>query len=152
MSVCRKKCTLYNGSTWTCINSTRWPSRPRGRFDVSSIRCPSSRVDCNFNVRTMFIGYFLLTQKNDLVLRGMHHAFVEILRTEGVGALYRVSWLVVPYTICSIQGFWMTLPQLSASFLYSSTYERSRDLIQTYMNISNPSLLSALAGTSFSFV
>ncbi|CAI4222422.1 unnamed protein product [Auanema sp. JU1783] len=74
----------------------------------------------------------LQLQRQNNVYKGMRHAFVEILRTEGVSALYR--------------GFWMTLPQLSASFLYSSTYERTRDLLQTHLGIRNPSLLSALAG------
>ncbi|VDO19034.1 unnamed protein product [Heligmosomoides polygyrus] len=71
-------------------------------------------------------------QRKNNVYKGMRHAFAEILKVEGVGALYR--------------GFWMTLPQLSASFLYSSTYERFRDLLQVHVGITNPSLLSALAG------
>lgn len=62
----------------------------------------------------------------------MRHAFVEIVRQEGFTALYR--------------GFWMTLPQISASFLYSSTYERMRNLLQVQVGITNPSLVSALAG------
>lgn len=74
----------------------------------------------------------LQLQRQNNVYRGMRHAFTEILRAEGVGAFYR--------------GFWMTLPQLSASFLYSSTYERVRDLLQVHIGIRNPSLVSALAG------
>lgn len=74
----------------------------------------------------------LQLQRQNNMYKGMRHAFVEILRSEGVGALYR--------------GFWMTLPQLSASFLYSSTYERTRDLLQIHLGIHNPSVISALAG------
>ncbi|VDM57252.1 unnamed protein product [Angiostrongylus costaricensis] len=74
----------------------------------------------------------LQLQRQNNVYRGMRHAFTEILKVEGVGAFYR--------------GFWMTLPQLSASFLYSSTYERVRDLLQVHIGIRNPSLVSALAG------
>uniref|UniRef100_A0A0K0DA93 Mitochondrial carrier protein n=1 Tax=Angiostrongylus cantonensis TaxID=6313 RepID=A0A0K0DA93_ANGCA len=74
----------------------------------------------------------LQLQRQNSVYRGMRHAFTEILKVEGVGAFYR--------------GFWMTLPQLSASFLYSSTYERVRDLLQVHIGIRNPSLVSALAG------
>ncbi|CAD6196271.1 unnamed protein product [Caenorhabditis auriculariae] len=74
----------------------------------------------------------LQLQRQNNVYRGMRHAFVEIVRTEGVSALYR--------------GFWMTLPQLSASFLYSSTYERVRDLLQVHIGIKNHSVVSALAG------
>ncbi|CAJ0955027.1 unnamed protein product, partial [Mesorhabditis belari] len=74
----------------------------------------------------------LQLQKQDNVYRGMRHAFVEIVRQEGFTALYR--------------GFWMTLPQISASFLYSSTYERMRDLLQVHLDVTNPSLVSALAG------
>ena len=40
----------------------------------------------------------------------------------------------------------MTLPQLSASFLYSNMYERSRDLIQTHLGITSSAAVSALAG------
>ncbi|EPB77509.1 hypothetical protein ANCCEY_03418 [Ancylostoma ceylanicum] len=74
----------------------------------------------------------LQLQRQNNVYRGMRHAFTEILKVEGMGALYR--------------GFWMTLPQLSASFLYSSTYERVRDLLQVHIGIKNHSLVSALAG------
>ncbi|KJH51184.1 26S proteasome subunit P45 family protein [Dictyocaulus viviparus] len=79
----------------------------------------------------------LQLQRQNNVYRGMRHAFTEILRVEGIGAFYRVA---------RFHGFWMTLPQLSASFLYSSTYERVRDLLQVHIGIKNPPLVSALAG------
>ncbi|PAV86377.1 hypothetical protein WR25_22350 [Diploscapter pachys] len=74
----------------------------------------------------------LQLQRQNNMYTGMRHAFVKIITTEGAGALYR--------------GFWMTLPQLSASFLYSSTYERVRDLLQAHLGIKNPSIVSAMAG------
>ncbi|CAB3406982.1 unnamed protein product, partial [Caenorhabditis bovis] len=74
----------------------------------------------------------LQLQRQNNVYNGMRDAFVKIIRQEGIGALYK--------------GFWMTLPQLSASFLYSSAYERVRDLLQTHLSIKNHSVVSALAG------
>lgn len=40
----------------------------------------------------------------------------------------------------------MTLPQLSASFLYSGAYEKIRDLLQAHAGLSSAAILSALAG------
>uniref|UniRef100_A0A1I8AUR2 Solute carrier family 25 member 44 n=1 Tax=Steinernema glaseri TaxID=37863 RepID=A0A1I8AUR2_9BILA len=74
----------------------------------------------------------LQLQKQNNVYRGMRHAFVHIIQHEGAGALYR--------------GFWMTLPQLSASFIYSSVYERLRDVLQCNMGLTSASAVSALAG------
>lgn len=74
----------------------------------------------------------LQLQKQNTVYRGMRHAFVHILRNEGFTALYR--------------GFWMTFPQLSASFLYSSVYERVRDLLQAHTGASSAPVVSSLAG------
>ncbi|GMT29116.1 hypothetical protein PFISCL1PPCAC_20413 [Pristionchus fissidentatus] len=74
----------------------------------------------------------LQLQRQNNMYKGMRHAFVDIVKKEGIGALYR--------------GFWMTLPQLSASFLYSSVYESSRDMFQTKMGIKSSAVVSALAG------
>jgi len=62
----------------------------------------------------------------------MRHAFVEIVTKEGVGALYR--------------GFWVTLPQLSASFIYSTVYEGLRNILHKSAGIESPPIVSALAG------
>uniref|UniRef100_F1L6P2 Solute carrier family 25 member 44 n=1 Tax=Ascaris suum TaxID=6253 RepID=F1L6P2_ASCSU len=78
----------------------------------------------------------LQLQKQNTVYRGMRHAFIHILRNEGFTALYR--------------GFWMTLPQLSASFLYSGAYEKIRDLLQAHAGLSSAAILSALAGAAAS--
>ncbi|VDM41503.1 unnamed protein product [Toxocara canis] len=78
----------------------------------------------------------LQLQKQNTVYRGMRHAFVHILRNEGFTALYR--------------GFWMTLPQLSASFLYSGAYEKIRDVLQAHAGISSAPFVSALAGAAAS--
>ncbi|MFH4984330.1 hypothetical protein AB6A40_011039, partial [Gnathostoma spinigerum] len=74
----------------------------------------------------------LQLQKQEAVYRGMRQAFVHIARTEGIGALYR--------------GFWMTLPQLSASFMYSSVYEKCRDTLQVQAGVTSTALVSSLAG------
>ncbi|TKR59920.1 hypothetical protein L596_029527 [Steinernema carpocapsae] len=74
----------------------------------------------------------LQLQKQNNVYKGMRHAFVHIIKTEGVSALYR--------------GFWMTLPQLSASFIYSSVYERLRDSLQYNVGLTSVAAVSALAG------
>ncbi|KAF8366704.1 hypothetical protein PRIPAC_84533 [Pristionchus pacificus] len=74
----------------------------------------------------------LQLQRANNMYTGMRHAFVDIVKKEGMGALYR--------------GFWMTLPQLSASFLYSSVYESSRDMFQNKMGIKSSAVVSALAG------
>ncbi|VDK26792.1 unnamed protein product [Anisakis simplex] len=78
----------------------------------------------------------LQLQKQCTFYRGMRHAFVHILANEGFTALYR--------------GFWMTLPQLSASFLYSGAYEKIRDTLQAHAGLSSAPYLSALAGASAS--
>ncbi|CAD5207691.1 unnamed protein product [Bursaphelenchus okinawaensis] len=86
----------------------------------------------------------LQLQKQNNVYRGMTHAFSSILKSEGPTALYR--------------GFWVTLPQLSASFVYSSVYEKFRHLISDHTNLKAPQLISACAGgaasicTQFVFV
>lgn len=62
----------------------------------------------------------------------MRHAFVDIVRNEGFFALYR--------------GFWVTLPQLSASFVYSTIYEKLRSILHLHGNITSPPIVSAAAG------
>uniref|UniRef100_A0AC34RDI4 Solute carrier family 25 member 44 n=1 Tax=Panagrolaimus sp. JU765 TaxID=591449 RepID=A0AC34RDI4_9BILA len=74
----------------------------------------------------------LALQKQNHVYRGMRHAFVDIIKTEGIGALYR--------------GFWVTLPQLSASFIYSTAYEGLRNILHRTGGIESPPIVSALAG------
>jgi len=74
----------------------------------------------------------LALQKQNNVYRGMRHAFVEIVTKEGAGALYR--------------GFWVTLPQLSASFIYSTVYEGLRNILHKSAGIESPPIVSALAG------
>lgn len=93
--------------------------------------CSSWTIRCALYPMSVVKSRLQLQRQNN-IYNGMSDAFIKIIRTEGVSALYR--------------GFWMTLPQLSASFLYSSTYERVRDLLQTHVHIKNHSVVSALAG------
>ncbi|ULU11576.1 hypothetical protein L5515_001258 [Caenorhabditis briggsae] len=93
--------------------------------------CSSWTIRCMLYPMSVVKSRLQLQRQNN-VYNGMRDAFVKIIRHEGIGALYK--------------GFWMTLPQLSASFLYSSAYERVRDLLQTHLHITNHSVVSALAG------
>ncbi|CAI2310521.1 unnamed protein product [Caenorhabditis sp. 36 PRJEB53466] len=93
--------------------------------------CSSWTIRCMLYPMSVVKSRLQLQRQNN-VYNGMRDAFVKIIRQEGIGALYK--------------GFWMTLPQLSASFLYSSAYERVRDLLQTHLHIKNHSVVSALAG------
>uniref|UniRef100_A0A915DMB1 Uncharacterized protein n=1 Tax=Ditylenchus dipsaci TaxID=166011 RepID=A0A915DMB1_9BILA len=74
----------------------------------------------------------LQLQKQNNVYTGMRHAFVNIIKHEGAGALYR--------------GFWVTLPQISASFVYSTTYEKVRNTLTCNTTISSVPMVSAMAG------
>lgn len=93
--------------------------------------CSSWTIRCMLYPMSVVKSRLQLQRQNN-EYNGMKDAFVKIIRQEGIGALYK--------------GFWMTLPQLSASFLYSSAYERVRDLLQTHLHITNHSVVSALAG------
>ncbi|KAI1697400.1 mitochondrial carrier protein [Ditylenchus destructor] len=74
----------------------------------------------------------LQLQQQNKVYRGMTHAFLDIFRKEGFVALYR--------------GFWVSVPQISGTFVYSSVYERLRKELTERAKISSPSLVSPLAG------
>ena len=50
------------------------------------------------------------------------------------------------------QGFWVTLSQLSASFIYSSVYEKLRSVFTTHTTIESPQIVSAFAGGAASVV
>ncbi|KAL7071785.1 hypothetical protein ACQ4LE_008414 [Meloidogyne hapla] len=62
----------------------------------------------------------------------MRHAFSSVYKREGFSALYR--------------GFWITLPQIGASCIYSTIYEKARSVLHLKANIESPLLVSALAG------
>lgn len=111
---------------WDHLNL--WKFYPLAMASSWSVRCllyPMSVVKSRLQL-----------QRQNHVYTGMRHAFVDILSKEGPSALYR--------------GFWMTLPQLSASFLYSSVYEKLRDVIHVHTGIESSSTLSALAGSAAS--
>lgn len=107
---------------WEHLNL--WKFYPMALASSWSVRCmlyPMSVVKSR-----------LALQKQNNVYRGMRHAFVHIVKTEGFGALYR--------------GFWVTLPQLSASFIYSTVYEGLRNVLHRSVGIDSPPIVSALAG------
>lgn len=74
----------------------------------------------------------LQLQKQNTIYKNMRHAFVDMFRKEGFTGFYR--------------GFFMALPQTSASFLYSNAYEKARDYIRSHTKIQSAAWLSSLAG------
>uniref|UniRef100_A0A914Y5J6 Solute carrier family 25 member 44 n=1 Tax=Panagrolaimus superbus TaxID=310955 RepID=A0A914Y5J6_9BILA len=111
---------------WQHLNL--WKFYPLALASSFSVRCalyPMSVVKSR-----------LALQKQNNVYRGMTHAFSQIIKTEGITALYR--------------GFWVTIPQLSASFVYSTVYEGLRNVIRQTFDIRSASLVSSLAGGSAS--
>ncbi|KAI6242200.1 hypothetical protein M3Y99_00261100 [Aphelenchoides fujianensis] len=119
---------------WNHLNL--WKFYPMALATSWSVRCllyPMSVVKSRLQL-----------QKQNNVYRGTTHAFSSIVRTEGVSALYR--------------GFWVTLPQLSASFIYSSVYEKLRNVLTTHTSLHSDQMVSACAGgaasvcTQFIFV
>uniref|UniRef100_A0A7E4W0C4 Solute carrier family 25 member 44 n=1 Tax=Panagrellus redivivus TaxID=6233 RepID=A0A7E4W0C4_PANRE len=107
---------------WEHLNL--WKFYPMALTSSWSVRClmyPMSVVKSR-----------LALQKQNNVYRGMRHAFVDIIRKEGFTALYR--------------GFWVTLPQLSGSFIYSTAYEGLRNVLRRHGGIDSAPIVSALAG------
>lgn len=80
----------------------------------------------------------LQLQKQNQVYRGMRHAFVDIFRTEGPTSLYR--------------GFWISLPQIVGTFVYTSIYEKSRSLLHLNTNIQSDWVISGMAAAPATFV
>lgn len=119
LAVERKKLHIIE---WDHLNL--WQFYPMALASSWSVRCllyPMSVVKARLQL-----------QKQNNVYTGMRHAFVDICRKEGFSALYR--------------GFWVTLPQISASFVYSSVYEKLRNVLRRNTDISSPPVVSALAG------
>jgi solute carrier family 25 protein 44 len=107
---------------WQHLNL--WKFYPLALASSFSVRCllyPMSVVKSR-----------LALQKQNNVYRGMTHAFSQIIKTEGIKALYR--------------GYWVTIPQLYASFVYSTVYEGLRNVISKTFDIRSPPIVSALAG------
>uniref|UniRef100_A0A914UMF0 Solute carrier family 25 member 44 n=2 Tax=Plectus sambesii TaxID=2011161 RepID=A0A914UMF0_9BILA len=101
---------------------------PTAMFSSWSIRCllyPMSVIKSRLQL-----------QKQNSVYRGTTHAITDMVKTEGFRGLYR--------------GFWVTLPQIGASFIYSTVYERLRAFLQTEVGISSAALVSAVAGAAAS--
>lgn len=79
----------------------------------------------------------LQLQKQTNAYKSMGDAFKSILRYEGGRALYR--------------GFWVTIPQIGTSFIYTSVYEKLRAVLQYDCGVQSVALISSLAGGSASF-
>uniref|UniRef100_A0AC35TLW3 Mitochondrial carrier protein n=1 Tax=Rhabditophanes sp. KR3021 TaxID=114890 RepID=A0AC35TLW3_9BILA len=73
----------------------------------------------------------LQLQRQNTMYKGTFDAFRHIVKNEGFTALYR--------------GFWITLPQLSVTFLYSSIYESLRGQLSKDFS-QNSAAISAMAG------
>ncbi|CEF65635.2 Solute carrier family 25 member 44 [Strongyloides ratti] len=74
----------------------------------------------------------LQLQRQNEIYKGTFDAFRKIARNEGFLAFYR--------------GFWITLPQLSVSFMYSNVYERIRGVLSKEFGPHRSATISAVSG------
>lgn len=74
----------------------------------------------------------LQLQRQNEIYKGTIDAFKKIVKTEGRLALYR--------------GYWITLPQLSVSFMYSNVYERIRGVLSKEFGSHRSATISAVSG------
>uniref|UniRef100_A0A0K0F939 Solute carrier family 25 member 44 (inferred by orthology to a human protein) n=1 Tax=Strongyloides venezuelensis TaxID=75913 RepID=A0A0K0F939_STRVS len=74
----------------------------------------------------------LQLQRQNEIYKGTIDAFKIIARKEGFSAFYR--------------GFWITLPQLSVSFMYSNIYERIRGTLSKEFGPHRSATISAISG------
>uniref|UniRef100_A0A7E4W1H7 Mitochondrial carrier protein n=1 Tax=Panagrellus redivivus TaxID=6233 RepID=A0A7E4W1H7_PANRE len=79
----------------------------------------------------------LQLQKQSTVYRSTWHAFTNIAKYEGVRGLYR--------------GFWVTVPQIGTSFIYSTVYEKLRAILQYDYGYHSVAGISSIAGGTASF-
>ncbi|WKX91775.1 hypothetical protein Q1695_010087 [Nippostrongylus brasiliensis] len=79
----------------------------------------------------------LQLQKQHTVYRSTLHAFASISRREGIRGLYR--------------GFWVTVPQIGCSFIYSTVYEKLRAVLNQDYNMRSVAGISSIAGGAASF-
>lgn len=76
-------------------------------------------------------------QKQTTVYRSTWHAFTNIIKHEGFTGLYR--------------GFWVTVPQIGTSFIYSTVYEKLRAVLQYDYGVQSVPLISCIAGGAAAF-
>ncbi|VDK67214.1 unnamed protein product [Cylicostephanus goldi] len=79
----------------------------------------------------------LQLQKQHAVYKNTLDAFVNISKKEGIRGLFR--------------GFWVTVPQLSTSLIYSTVYEKFRSILNRDFGIYSVAGVSSLAGGAASF-
>ncbi|KAG1710390.1 Enoyl-CoA delta isomerase 2, mitochondrial [Nymphon striatum] len=77
-------------------------------------------------------------QHQHSVYRGTIHAFLKISQTEGFKALYK--------------GFWINSIQIVSGICYITTYEKVRDVLSVYGNVTNNKLKSLVGGACASVV
>lgn len=80
----------------------------------------------------------LQIQHQHSVYRGTIHAFFKIYKAEGFKALYK--------------GFWINSIQIISGICYITTYEKVRDILSVYGNVSNNTLKSLVGGACASVV
>lgn len=79
----------------------------------------------------------LLLQKQHTVYRSTLEAFISISKKEGFRGLFR--------------GFWVTVPQIGCSFIYSTVYEKLRAVLNHDYNVRSVAGISCVAGGAASF-
>ncbi|VDK76606.1 unnamed protein product [Litomosoides sigmodontis] len=85
-----------------------------------------------------FVKSRLQLQKQNTVYKGVRHALVDIIRSEGLRGLYR--------------GFLMTVPQNLAPLIYCNAYEKTRESLKFHLGLSSDKLVSSLAGGTVSLL
>ncbi|CAI4222392.1 unnamed protein product [Auanema sp. JU1783] len=103
---------------------------------------PSALLRFTWSVRTALYPLNVLRsrlqlQKQHTVYRGTFHAFTDIWKTEGFRGLYR--------------GFWVTVPQIGCSFIYSTVYEKLRSILRTDLGVTSVAGISCISGGAASF-
>ncbi|CAJ0592599.1 unnamed protein product [Cylicocyclus nassatus] len=99
-------------------------------------------LSSTFAVRAMLYPFAVVRsrlqlQKQHAVYKNTFDAFVNISKKEGIRGLFR--------------GFWVTIPQLSTSLIYSTVYEKFRSILNRDFGIYSVAGVSSLAGGAASF-
>ncbi|KAK0426698.1 hypothetical protein QR680_009852 [Steinernema hermaphroditum] len=129
------KCTKPNPANVTELRVVEWDHMNLSKFYPMALTS-------TWTVRTALYPLAVLRsrlqlQKQTTVYRGTFDAFFSIAKHEGARGLYR--------------GFWVTVPQIGTSFIYSTVYEKLRAVLQQDYGWNSVAGISSLAGGAASF-
>lgn len=79
----------------------------------------------------------LQLQKQHTVYTSTWNAFTSIFKQEGIAGLFR--------------GFWVTIPQVGTSFIYTTVYEKLRAVLQHDYGVRSTAGISSISGGAASF-